>query len=141
MLDKDSNPVAGTSIDGIFNLALIAYLIGLVWKAGRTVGDRVVGVRVLDAANRQASSVPLGKVIYRYLAMLIGVVPVMALVAFQYARTGGSADAIFTASFFQMFAVAGAIGGVWVVVLIIQIVMKTDPAYDRLAETAVVLKN
>ena len=138
MLDKEGTPIRGTSIDWIFNLAFIAYLVAMIWKSGRTLGARVVGVRVIATANPGASGVPLGRVIIRYLAMVIGAVPAFVLLIYQSATTGGGADAMFTGQFFQWFAYAAAFGGLWVIVLVIQIARKTDPVYDRLAGTAVV---
>jgi uncharacterized RDD family membrane protein YckC len=118
-------------------MAFLAYLIGMIWKTGRTVGARIVGVRVVDAANPGASGVPLRKAIIRYLAMAIGFVPAFAILIYQYAANGASADAMFTGNFFRWFMYAGGLGALWVVVLIIQIARKSDPVYDRLAGTAV----
>jgi uncharacterized RDD family membrane protein YckC len=137
MLDKDGTPINGTSIDWIVQLAFLAYLVGMVWKTGRTLGARVVKVRVVDATNPRASGVPLHKAIVRYPAMMIGTVPAFALLIYQSAANGGSADAMFTGNFFQWFMYAGGLGALWVLVLIIQIARKTDPVYDRLAGTAV----
>jgi hypothetical protein len=119
-LDKDGTPIEGTSIDLFANLALLAYLVVMIWKSGRSLG------------------VPLGKATFRYLAMFIGAVPVLVLLGYQYVTKGGVADAMFTEGFFQIFIVTALIGALWVIALIIQIARKTDPVYDRLAGTAVV---
>jgi len=138
MLDKDGTPVHGTSIDLIYQLAFLAYLFGMIWKTGTTLGARVAKMRVIDVANPGAPGVPPRKVIVRYLAMVIGAVPVIALYIYQLATVGGSADAMFTGSFFRWFAFAGALWVLWVLVLIVQVARKRDPWYDRLAGTAVV---
>jgi uncharacterized RDD family membrane protein YckC len=138
MLDKDGKPIHGTAIDGIVGLALLAYLVAMISKSGRTLGDRVVGVRVVDVAAPSASGVPIRKAIIRYPAMAIGFVPMFAVLIYHSAVSGGGADAIFTGSFFQWFMYAGAFGLLWAVVLIFQIAAKKDPVYDRLAGTAVV---
>ena len=138
MLDKDGTPIRGTSIDLIYDLALLAYLVIMIWKTGKTVGARLVGVRVVDAAHPGAAGVPLGKAIIRYLAMLIGAVPAVALLIYQYVATGGVADAMFTGGFFEWFAYAGLLLGLWGIVLTVQVARKTDPVYDKLAGTAVV---
>jgi uncharacterized RDD family membrane protein YckC len=137
MLDKDGTPINGTAIDWFVQLALLAYLVGMIWKTGRTLGARCLGIRVADAAEPGAAAVPLGKVIVRYLAMIIGVVPMIAVLIYQRA-TKGSADAMFTADFFHWFVYAGVFAVLWLIVLMYQIVRKTDPVYDRLAGTAVV---
>lgn len=138
MLDKDGTPVSGTSIDWIYQLALLGYLFGMIWKTGMTLGARVVKVRVIDAANPGAPGVPFRKVIGRYLGMVIGAVPAIALLIYQRATAGGSADAMFTGSFFRWFVFAVALWAAWVLVLIVQVARKRDPWYDRLAGTAVV---
>jgi uncharacterized RDD family membrane protein YckC len=138
MLDKDGTPINGTSIDGLVELALLAYLVGMIWKTGRTLGARVVGLRVIDTAQPGISGIPIHKAVIRYLAMAIGFVPMFAALIYQSIVTNRSADAMFTGSFFRWFMFAGAFGMLWTIVLIIQIAMKKDPIYDRLAGTAVV---
>jgi hypothetical protein len=138
MLDKDGTPINGTDIGGFVQLAILAYLVGMIWKLGRTLGDRVVGLRVIDTTQPGASGVPVQKAVIRYLAMVIGYVPVFAVLMYQYAVAGGNADAMFTGGFFRWFICAGAVGVLWGIVLTIQIAMKKDPIYDRLAGTAVV---
>jgi uncharacterized RDD family membrane protein YckC len=135
-LDKDGMPVKATSIDNIADLALLAYLIGMVWKTGRTLGARVVGVRVVDTDHPDLAGVLLRKAIMRYLAMFIGAVPAFALLSYRYVVAGGIADAMFTAEAFRWFMGAAVVAALWVIVLIIQIAGKTDPVYDRLAGTA-----
>lgn len=139
MLDKNGTPIKGTSIDGIAELAMLAYLAGMVWKTGRTLGARAVGVRVADIENPHTPGVPLGKSIIRYLAIFIGAVPAFAILIYRYMVAGGSADAMFTPAFFHRFTIAAIIGGLWTIMLIVQIARKTDPIYDKLARTAVLL--
>ena len=138
MLDKEGTPIQGTSIDWIYQLALLAYLVGMIWRTGKTLGARIVGVRVIDTANPGASGVPIHRAVIRYLAMAIGAVPAFALLIYQSVAVGGSADAMFTGGFFRWFAGACGLGALWVLVLIVQIARKSDPVYDRLAGTAVV---
>jgi RDD family len=138
MLDKDGTPVHGRSIDWIYQLAFVGYLVAMIWTRGKTLGSRVVKVKVIDTANPSAAGVPLSKTIVRYLAMMIGAVPALALLIYQRIAVGGTADAMFTSSFFQWFGYAAVLGGLWALVLIIQVAMKRDPVYDRLAGTAVV---
>lgn len=138
MLDQDGKPVHGTSIDGIVWLVLLIYLVGMIWKTGRTFGARIAGVRVMDSAESGLAGVPLRKAIIRYLAMAIGFVPMFAVLIYQNTVSGGGAEAMFVGNFFQWFVYAGGFAVLWVVVLIFQIAAKKDPFYDRLAGTAVV---
>jgi hypothetical protein len=139
MLDKNGTPIHGTSIDWIVQLCLFAYLVGMISKTGRTLGSRVVRVKIIDTANPTAPGVPLGKAVGRYLAMMIGAVPALGLLLYQYETQGGDADRIFTADFFHWYAYAAILGALWVIVLVVQIARKRDPVYDRLAGTAVVI--
>ena len=137
MLDADGKPIQGTSIDAIAWLSFLVYLVGMVWKSGRTLGARVVGVRVVDTAKPGTAEVPVSKAIIRYLTMMIGFVPGFVVMIYRYAVSGGSADAMFTSDFFWWLICAGSLGAVWTVVLIFEIAAKKDPVYDRLAGTAV----
>jgi hypothetical protein len=138
MLDASDKPIRGYSIDWIVWLALLAYLIIMTCKLGRSLGDRVVNLRVIDTANPAASGVPLAKAFLRYPAMAIGFVPVFALLIWRSIASGGSADAAFTADAFKWLTAALLLGGVWSIVLIVQVARKRDPYYDRLAGTAVI---
>ena len=44
---------------------------------------------------------------------------------------------MYTASHFKWFMYSGGLAALWVLLLIFQIAMKSDPVYDRLAGTAV----
>jgi uncharacterized RDD family membrane protein YckC len=137
MLDAEGKPINGASIDWIVQLAFLGYLIGMVWKTGRTVGARTVGVRVVNAAQPGTPGVPLRQAFMRYLAMAIGFVPMFAILIYQRMAVGGSADAMFTSGFFHWFMATGGLAALWTLVLIVQIARKKDPIYDRLAGTAV----
>jgi hypothetical protein len=137
MLDAGGTPIHGTSIDNIVGLAFLVYLVAMIWNNGRTLGARIVKVRVVDVARPGTPGVPLRKTIIRYLAMAIGAVPALAVLIFQRVTVGDDADAMFTATFFNWFVVAGVLALIWLFALIVQIANRTDPFYDRLAGTAV----
>jgi hypothetical protein len=137
MLDANGKPIHGTSIDWIVQLAFLVYLIVVVWKTGRTLGARALGVKVVNAVQPGPPGVPLGQVVIRYLSMAIGFVPMLAVLIYERIVSGGSADAMFTQGFFYWFMAAGALALLWSLVLIVQIARKQDPVYDRLAGTAV----
>jgi hypothetical protein len=110
----------------------------MIWKSGRSLGDRVVKLRVIDTVNPAAPGVPLGRAVIRYLAMAIGFVPMLAVLLYQRVAVGGTADAMATPDFFRWFMAAGLLTFVYCLVLIIQVARKKDPYYDRMAGTAVV---
>jgi uncharacterized RDD family membrane protein YckC len=137
MLGKDGTPIHGTSIDDIVWLAYLAYLIGMIWKTGKTLGARIVKVRVVDVTRPGTPGVSLRKTIIRYLVMSIGIVPALAVTVYQRIAVGDDAEAMFTAPFFNWYMAAGGLGLIWLFTLIVQIANRTDPFYDRLAGTAV----
>ena len=138
MLDQAGNPIDGFSLDWVVICAFLAYLVWMIWKTGRSVGARILRIKIVDTANTESSQVPILKVVTRHLAMIIGFVPALALLLYQRAASDGSADAMFTDRFFQWFIYAGLVALIWVVLLIVQVARKRDPVYDRLAGTAVV---
>jgi RDD family len=135
-LDSTGTPIQAFSIDGIVDLALFGYLVGMVWRRGRTLGARVAGFRVIDVEHPDTSGVPMRKTIIRYLAIFIGTVPAFAVLIYRSVIAGGNADAMFTAGAFRWFIGAAIVAILWVLVLIVQIAGKADPIYDRLAGTA-----
>jgi uncharacterized RDD family membrane protein YckC len=138
MLDQDGKPIHGVAIDGIVWAALVAYLVIMIWRNGRSLGDRAMKLRVIDTDAPAARQIPIAKVVIRFLAMTIGFVPAGALLIARLGATDGSADAIFTAEFFRWLIAALGFAGLWTVVQIVLVAMKKDPVYDRLAGTAVV---
>jgi RDD family len=139
MLDEDGATIKATSIDWIYQLCLTVYLVVMIWKTGRTLGGRIAGIRVVDTRSPETSGVPLGKTIIRYLAILIGAVPALALLVYAIVAGGDGPHATFTPDLFRLIPFAAVIGGIWAIVLIVQVALKTDPIYDRLAGTAVLV--
>lgn len=138
MQDKEGTVVKGTTIDWIFYLTLVIYLVAMISTGGRSLGGRAVRIRVIDAKNPDALEVPLHKVVIRYLVMFIGVMPLAAFYTFQYWSKGGIADAMFTTEVLPVFAATAVFGALWALALTIQIARKTDPIYDRAAGTAAI---
>lgn len=142
MLDANDKQIDGTSINQIYELAFVIYLIEMASRRGRSLGDRALRIRVMDVSHPQNTRVPLGKVIIRYLAMTIGYLPFLAVLGyFDFIAEAQTADAIFTLAFFRSLSIVGIVSGIWTIFLIVQIALKKDPVYDRLAGTAVVRNN
>jgi RDD family len=142
MLDRDGHPIDGVSIDWLVVAVLIAYLFALETRTGATLGDRWMRVRVIDGLAPDACGVPLRKIIIRYLAMLIGFAPMIAVWLVYAVRYGLDIEAIIEAiaetDFFTWFIPAGLLAFGWLVFVSVQIAMKRDPLYDSIAGTAVV---
>jgi uncharacterized RDD family membrane protein YckC len=89
-LDQDGRPVNGILLDWFAALLLISYLVAMETRRGATLGGRAMGIRVTDAAapagpGVPGPSVPLRKVLARYAAMLIGVLPLIAVLLVYFA--------------------------------------------------------
>jgi uncharacterized RDD family membrane protein YckC len=138
MLDRDGHPVAGMTVDWVAALALVAYLIAMETGAGATLGNRVTRTRVVDVRAPGIRRVPLSKVMARYLMMVAGLSPMLAVVIAANFLLYGFADAAAGSSFFILLRVAGILVFVWAIIIFIQVVRKRDPLYDKFAGTAVV---
>lgn len=183
MLDRDGRPNDGVRLlDWLAGLVLIVYLVAMETRSGATLGSRAMGIRVIDAAALAGPDVPLRKVLARYAAMLIGALPIIAVLLVYFgllAAPGefatwlvklGWQDALFDelksnalrwhpflSSYLLdlpdmllrndglvlgkiewLFDVATLMLNGWIIYLIVQIVRRRDPVYDRIAGTSVV---
>jgi uncharacterized RDD family membrane protein YckC len=140
MLDRHGRPIDGVSADGIVMMAFIAYLLATEARTGATLGDRAMRIRVVDAAVPAAPSVPLRKIVTRYLVASVGFLPMLAVVlAVALANLyGADFEEIAASNIFTWLGITGAAAFGWVIFLTVQIIRKRDPLYDRIAGTAVV---
>ena len=63
MLDQAGNPIDGFSLDWIVVFSFLVYLVWMIWKTGRTVGARILRIKIIDVADTGSSEVPILKVI------------------------------------------------------------------------------
>lgn len=133
-LDAAGKPVQAVALDGWVSLALLIYLIALSAMRGQTIGDRVARIRMIDVTAPPAKGVRVGKVVLRYVAMMLGAIPAFVLLILMMFK-GDPAAALEMPT---MFWTSYLIGAAWVLVLVVQIAMKRDPVYDWIAGTAVV---
>jgi uncharacterized RDD family membrane protein YckC len=139
MLDRDGHPIDGVSVDWIVMLSLIAYVIAMETRTGATLGSRAMRIRVIDAAAPAGPSVPLRKIVLRYLAASIGSLPILAVLLIYYlALYGSDVDKIAASSFLVWLFITFMVLLGWLIFLSVQIATKRDPLYDRMAGTAVV---
>lgn len=118
----------------------IACLIVSTWLTGRTLGDRVVRIAMIEIAKPTQRDVSLGRVTAHYLAIYLGILPLAAVWILAIWMSGGNMDTLsaLTNTFFFQFLIASILAIGWGVLLLVQITNKEDPVYDRLAGTAVV---
>jgi hypothetical protein len=135
MTDASGRPISGTSLDGIVSIAFAIYVVGMITKFGRTLGDRILRIKVIDLKAPDVVGIKFWKVILRYLIFLLGFVPMIIVLLIEAAKASESA---FSGSTLLWLSFAGLFAMLWMLVIVFQIAMKRDPIYDRLAGTAVV---
>jgi hypothetical protein len=139
LLDRDGRPVNGVSLDWLPSAFFFVYLIAMETRTGATFGDRWLRLRVIDTVTPEVSGVPLRKIISRYLVLAIGSAPILGVLFIYYALFGFFLKEVIAGSDdttrFLLFTVPWS---VWNLVILVQIVRKRDPLYDRIAGTAVV---
>jgi hypothetical protein len=140
MLDEQGRPINGVDLDWLGPIILLVYLSTFQARTGATIGDRVVGIRIMDSSGDVAYGVPIRKIVIRYLAMGIGFIPIAIVSALVFALRGNVGSFVPGSPIFNWIAVSWIAAVAWFVVLLVQVARKRDPYYDRIAGTAVVLK-
>ncbi|PSH69733.1 hypothetical protein CU102_05520 [Phyllobacterium brassicacearum] len=131
-LGTDGQPNQAFTTDWIALLLLLAYLVVMEYRFGRTFGKQMLGIRTIDTDDPAQTGIPLKKAFFRQLAMWIGATPALLLLSYltvaPYLTSGVVAAMILT----------WLIGMVWLIWIIVSVSKKQDPIYDRLVGTAVV---
>lgn len=83
-LGPDSVPRTAWSMDIPAIIIFLAYLIFMEFKSGSTFGKRAVKIRAVDIADVTRSGLPLRKAIQRNLAMWIGSIPGLLVLALLF---------------------------------------------------------
>lgn len=132
---------AGYDVTWIALLIFLAYMVACEVRGGRTIGDRAVRTRVVDSAHPEVVGIPFARSIGRRVAMMIGTIPAaIVLTPVFYYRYDAAALAAYTATPFYRYGMIASvfIGLVWFLFIVIAIVRKKDPIYDRIVRTAVI---
>jgi uncharacterized RDD family membrane protein YckC len=136
MLDAGGRPINGTSLDWVVVLALATYLIALEHRLGKTVGKGALGLRVADTLDMERIGIPLRKAVIRNVMIWSWAFPMLIVLLVGLLLTGDM-EGLLDGSFFTWFTAAGLLSLAWLLWMVIQIGCKLDPAYDRIAGTAV----
>lgn len=142
-LDKDGQLAdrAGYDVSWIALLLLVVYMVVLEIRRGRTIGDRIMRIRVVDPARPEVVGLPAARSIGRRLAYWIGAVPAAVVNApilyYRYDVAKMSAY-VATPAYRYGSYIALAAAAAWLIWIMVTIVRKRDPIYDRLARTAVI---
>ncbi len=139
MLNTEDGAINGYTLDWIFQLAMLAYLVTIVSVRSATIGHSVLKLRVVDLENISSRTVPYRKAMKRYLAMLIPWVPLLMIVIFYLVLFWGDTSAIRESNIFYPLVLAGLFALCWNLYILKDIVAKVDPIYDRLAGTALLV--
>jgi hypothetical protein len=126
MLDREGKPIDGVALDWLAYVALFGYLLLIESRTGRSIGDRVMGIAVIDTATEAVAQrrIPLAKTTVRYVALTFGLIPFADIgAAHGLERWGGYAE------FVAM---------IWYLVILVQVLRRRDPPHDLIAGTAVV---
>ena len=136
-LDAQGNPRSAISLDVVAFVALFIYLIALEHRLGATWGKRLLGIRVAEIESPERVGIPLRKAVFRNLLIWAWAIPLLAVLLVSLIVSHGDMELLLEGNFFIWFAVAAVLalaGCLWV---LIQIVRKLDPIYDKIAGTAV----
>jgi hypothetical protein len=136
-LDAQGKPRNAISLDSVVFLALFIYLIALEHRLGATWGKRLVGIRVADIERPERVGISLRKAVFRNLLIWAWAVPLLVVLLVALIVSHGDLELLMEGNFFIWLAVAAVLalaGCLWV---LIQIVRKLDPIYDKIAGTAV----
>ena len=132
-LNAHNEVVQGFAVDPVVALALLIYLVERASRAGRTLGDRWLGCRIVDA--RSGGRPAWGRVLLRYIFMEHGRGSGAGV-----GRLGKSAQRPGAAVWRRNPRESGAVALfalAWTLTNIVLVALKRDPLYDRWAGTAV----
>ncbi|SEC88295.1 RDD family protein [Rhizobiales bacterium GAS188] len=125
-LGADGKPRKAVSLDWLPPLLFFIYLVTFQCRFGATLGMQPLHTRVVDVEAPGRGGIPLRKAIIRNLLLWAGVV------AFYE-----NWEAMFSDSFTTWLFVADVLIAAYVLWILVDIVRKQDPIYDRIAGTAV----
>jgi uncharacterized RDD family membrane protein YckC len=136
-LGADGKPRSAWSLDGWALVLLFAYLILSENRFGRTIGKKLIGIRVVDLLHPERTGVPLGKVIARHALIWAGIFPMLIAFFVSYAANGGNIEAMARGNVFTWVTLAAIFFVGWTLWIVVQVARKHDPVYDVVAGTAV----
>jgi hypothetical protein len=136
-LGADRKPTNAYDVDWIVSLGLLIYLVTWERRYGATVGQRQLGLRVVDVAQPAQVGIPLRKAVMRSLFLWAPMLPVLAVAIAAALLIHTESETLFDDFFFWLTA-AGLFAAFIYGWIVIDIVRKRDPLYDEMAGTAVV---
>lgn len=128
-------------VDIFASVVFFVYLVLMDCRRGATFGKQVLSIRTASHLDAVAVGVPARSAFLRYVVMFAALVPGMLVtLGFELAASRGGSDP-FALLASPYFVVANIVAGViflgWFGWIIVSVVRRRDPVYDRVAGTSV----
>jgi len=139
ILNRNDKVIDGWSLDGPAWVALLAYLIWGKLRKGGTIGDRTNKIVLVDDSLKTTSPPNIQQIAIRYLALL-GPMLLATLAITVVSRLPGALETRITAQDWVWLFAFAIPALLYYLVCGVQIMLKRDPVWDRVARTAVIVK-
>jgi len=136
VLGADGKPRRAVSLNWLPLLLFLIYLIALQSRFGATLGMRLMHIRVVNVEAPERVGVPLGSAVVRNLLLWAGPAPAWAVFLGFAVAYHGDLEAMFTGILFTCLLAAAVLAMAYYVWIIVDLVRKKNPIYDRIAKTA-----
>ena len=133
-LDAQGAPIDAFALDNVVFAVLALYLVAMKSVRGQSLGDGLVRVKFVDIANPSRVGAPVWKVVLRYLAMALGLLPAAVWFGFLVFEFAPAAAEHMSAT--QVLVLSG-IAAAWALTNLVLIARKMDPVYDRIGGVSV----
>ena len=137
VLGADGKLRRAVSLNWLLPLLFFIYLVALQSRFGATLGMRLMHIRVVNVEAPGRVGVPLGRAVVRNLLLWAGSAPVWAVFLGFAVAYHGDLEAMFSGIFFTCLFAAALLAMAYYVWILVDLVRKRDPIYDRIARTAV----
>ncbi len=140
MVSRNDKVIDGWSLDWPAWIALFAYLFWARLREDGTIGDRANKIILVDDSLKTMSPPNVRQMTIRTLVLLGPMVAAMLGAAFLFYLDGHSADQLAsTGDWIWLIALAAPVL-IFYLMCSVQIALKRDPVWDRMARTAMLVK-
>ncbi len=130
-LDRNGSTTDAVSLDWTYTVVFFVYLVWMSVRYGRTLGDRLVRIRLIETGHTEFGAISIKSAVLRPVFLVVGLVP--SFVGLIFVSSSSNSAAL---GWVIVAGLASAV--VWLLMLLVQIVRRRDPWFDRWAGTAVV---
>ena len=132
------------SLDGLVLLFFLIYLILLQSRYGATAGMALLKIRVISAESPRSVGVPPLKALIRLVVLFVGFIPVLAYLIWRFLPREADLQQFLgypSRSAPILLTAALLLSGAFYLWILIDVIRRRDPVYDRIARTAVVFRS